>query len=90
MSIDERLERLERLVMLGTKNVLNTSEVALLLNLSEDRVRHLVHDREIPHYKQGGRLYFSKQEIEQWQMQNRIATNAELNEKADFYNFKHI
>lgn len=90
MNEEATLQRIERLLLIGVKNVLNTSEVALLLNLSEDRVRHLANDREIPHYKQNGRLYFSKQEIEQWQMQNRIATSEELKEKANFYNFKHI
>ena len=41
MGVEERLERIERLLLLGSKEVLNTSEIALLLGISESRVRHL-------------------------------------------------
>lgn len=39
MGVEERLERIERLLLLGSKEVLNTSEIALLLGISESRVR---------------------------------------------------
>ena len=42
MGVEERLERIERLLLLGSKEVLNTSEIALLLGISESRVRHLM------------------------------------------------
>lgn len=52
MGVEERLERIERLLLLGSKEVLNTSEIALLLGISESRVRHLTSAKKIPHYKQ--------------------------------------
>ena len=85
MNIDERLERIERLMVIGSKAVLDTKEAALLLNLSESRIRHLVSERNIPHYKQGRTTYFKKSEIEQWQLQHRIPTNDEIRKQAVNY-----
>lgn len=85
MKIAERLERIERLVLLSSKTVLNTKEFALMLNLSESRIRHLVSERNIPHYKKGRLTYFKKSEIEEWQLGQRIPTNDEINKKAITY-----
>ena len=85
MSIEERLTRIERIVLIGSKNVLDTSEVAMMLNLSESRVRHLVSERSIPHYKQGVKTFFRKSEIEEWQCSQRIPTNKEIDSIADTY-----
>lgn len=78
MSIEDRLLRIERLVLIGSKDALDTSEVAIMLNLSESRIRHLVSAREIPHYKQGNKTFFSKKEIERWMLSRRVPTNAEI------------
>lgn len=78
MSIEERLTRIERIVLIGSKNVLDVSEVAIMLNLSESRVRHLVSERSIPFYKQGIKTYFKKSEIEEWQLSERIPTKNEI------------
>ncbi len=82
MSIEQRLERLERIMLLQFKNVLNVDDVAIILSVSTDRVRHLVSKRLIPYYKQGNRTFFKKSEIEEWQLSDRIPTNAEINSKA--------
>lgn len=82
MSIEQRLERLERIMLIQFKNVLNVDEVAMILSVSADRVRHLVSARKIPHYKQGNRTFFKKSEIEDWQLSDRIPTNDEINCKA--------
>lgn len=83
--IEKRLDRIERLMIIGTKNVLTVAEVALLLNISESRVRHLTSSRDIPYYKQGKSVYFKKSEIENWQLENRIPTNDEIRSKAITY-----
>ncbi len=86
MDIEKRLERIERLLVIGTKEVLNTADVALLLDVSESRIRHLTSAREIPYYKQGGRTYFKKSDIEEWQLSQRIPTNQEIKRMATGYN----
>jgi len=85
MTVDARLERIERLVLLGSKEVLDTREVALLLGISESRVRHLTSERSIPYYRQGAKLYFKKSEIELWQTQERIPTMQEMECKGTTY-----
>ncbi len=85
MSIDEKLSRIEKLVLLQAKEVLNVAEVGILLNLSSSRIYHLVSAREIPHYKKGKLVFFKKTEIEKWLLQDRIPTNQELEDKATTY-----
>ena len=82
MSIEDRLERIERMVTLGFKKALNVGDVALLLGVSESRVRHLVAAKEIPHYKPNGKIYFDKEEIEKYLLRNRRATKAEIDSEA--------
>ncbi|KDR51725.1 helix-turn-helix domain-containing protein [Hoylesella loescheii] len=82
MEVNERLARIERLITIGSKNVFTTDEVALLLGISTSRVRHMVCDREIPHYRRGNKVYFKKSEIEDWQLSQRVPTNEEINNKA--------
>lgn len=87
--IEQRLARLERLVIIGAKQALSTKDVAILLDITTDRVRHLCHDRAIPFYKQGNRNYFDKDEITRWQLQHRIPTNAEIAQQAKTYCATH-
>ena len=79
MSADERLARIERLILIQSKEALTVSEVALMLGLSESRVRHLTSEKELPYYKQGKNTYFKKSEIEAWMLKDRVPTNAEVN-----------
>lgn len=78
MNIEERLERIERMVAIGFKKVLNVTDVALLLGISESRVRHMAADKELPHYKPNGRLYFNKEEIEAYLLRNRRPSKEEI------------
>ena len=77
-----KLESIEEL-LLTQKNVLNFSEVKLYTNLSESYLYELTSSGGIPCYKPNGKqLYFKKQEIEDWLLSNRKATNIELDELA--------
>lgn len=83
--MQEQLDRIEKFVRLGAKEVLNVEEAAMLLDVSKSRIYHLVSSRDIPYYKQGKNVYFKKKEIEEWQLQNRIPTNSEIDSKAATY-----
>ena len=77
-----KIENIEKL-LLTQKNVLNFSEVKLYTNLSESYLYELTSSGGIPCYKPNGKqLYFKKQEIEDWLLSNRKATNIELDELA--------
>lgn len=83
MSIEQRLERIETLVALKVKDVLSVKEVAVLIGRSESRIRHLVSQREIPHYKNDmGQVSFLKSEVEAWRLGRKVQTVAELDSSA--------
>ena len=77
-----KIESIEKL-LLTQKNVLNFSELKLYTNLSESYLYELTSSGGIPCYKPNGKkLYFKKQEIEDWLLSNKKATNIELDELA--------
>jgi excisionase family DNA binding protein len=84
-SLEERLERIEQLLLFQTKKVLNTKDVAMLLGVTESRVRHLTSQKEIPHYRQGSKIFFNREEVEQWQLQVRVPTLEEIDRQASTY-----
>lgn len=85
----ERLERIERLLVISAKEALDTREAALFLGLSESRVRHLVWEKDIPHYKSGSKVFFRKSELEGWMLRNRIPTTEEIEQEAYSYDLRH-
>ena len=85
-ALTERLDRIESLVMVGTKEVLTIDECSAFTGYSKNHLYRLTSQRAIPFYKpMGGTIYFKKQEIEEWLLQNRQATEAEINSKATTY-----
>lgn len=85
MNIKERLERIENIVLLQAKEVLNVADLTIILGLSRSRIYHLISARDIPHYKKGKLVFFKKTEIEDWLLESRIPTNQELEDKASTY-----
>jgi len=83
--IAQRLERLEALVTLSAKEVLDINDVAQLTGYSVKYLRTMIASRDIPHYKRGNRLFFNREEIEDWMMGERIPTRAEMSVKAMGY-----
>lgn len=73
-------ELLERLAMLEsniytTKKVLTFGEACLYMGVSESLLYKLTSAREVPHYKPRGKmLYFNKEELDQWLLQNNVPT----------------
>lgn len=88
MTTEERLERIEKLLLIGSKQVLNVSECAMMLGISESRVRHLTSDKELPYYKQGKSVFFKKSEIEEWMLRDKVASNDEINRQATLFTTK--
>ncbi len=86
ITIAKRLERIERMMAIGMKEVLNTAELALYLNISESRLRTLTSERTIPHYKNdSGRVCYMKSEIDKWRLGERIKTKQEIEQEAVAY-----
>jgi excisionase family DNA binding protein len=85
----ERLERIERLLVISTKEAFNVEEAAMFLGLSASRIRHLVWEKGIPHYKSGSKVFFRKSELEGWMLRDRIPTTEEIEQEAYSYDLRH-
>lgn len=75
--VEELLERLAALEnnIYTTKKVLTFCEACLYMGVSESLLYKLTSAKEVPHYKPRGKmLYFNKEELDLWLMQNNIPT----------------
>lgn len=76
------LREIKALSLLAAKNVLTIEEVSKLTDLSISCLYKKTCAKEIPYYKKDKRIYFKRQEIEEWMLQNRVAANQEMAQKA--------
>lgn len=85
IQLDERLSKIEKL-LLGTKKVLNFEELVEYTGLSKSYLYKLTSSGNIPHSKPSGKvLFFDKEKIDQWLLENAIQTNTEIKEQANKY-----
>ena len=72
-----------------TKEVLTSDETARYLGISKSYLYKLTMGQKIPHYTPMGKMcYFNRLELEGWLQNNRVATEAELNQQAQTYCMK--
>ncbi|GFD83866.1 hypothetical protein KUL156_43170 [Alteromonas sp. KUL156] len=87
----KKIKELENLINkqeILLKQVLNINEAAKYLDISKSHLYKLTSRKEIPFYcPQGKRLYFKKNELDQWLTRNRSASTAELETVAANYLF---
>lgn len=77
--ISEKLDEQNRL----QKTVLNFNESAKYLDVSPSHLYKLTSSKQIPHFcPQGKKLYFKREELDEWLQRNRQATSQELEEQA--------
>ena len=89
-ALSARLERIEKLALLGAKEVLTLEECAIVTGYSKNHLYRLTSQRAIPFYKpMGGCLYFKKSEVEGWLLRNRQAPTSEIDSKAATYCATH-
>lgn len=72
-------------------DLLTTKDAAKFLNLSVPTLYSKVNRREIPHMKQGKRLYFSRIELTDYIKSGKVLSDKEVEENADNFlsNFKN-
>lgn len=72
------------------KQLIPTAEAAKFLGLKVSYLHKLMMRRVIPYYKPNGKLcFFDKAELEAWQKNIRIASQAELDQQAQTYIVTH-
>jgi len=83
--LDERLSRIEAL-LLSQKTVLNFDEVAVYTCLSKSHLYKLTSTGGIPCYKPTGKkIYFDKEEVDEWLLRGKKLSQAEIDDKAENY-----
>lgn len=87
--LNYRLDRIERLALIGAKNVLSLEETSELTGFSIGHLYRLTSQKQIPHFKKNRKLYFLKSDIEEWLTEQRVLTNSEIESKATTYMATH-
>lgn len=68
------------------KTVLNLNEASKYLNISESHLYKLTSTRQIPHFcPQGKKLYFRREELDEWLQRNRQSSSDEIEQRAADY-----
>ena len=83
--IRQRLERIEKMLLVSSMSVLDIEGASLLTGLSVGRIHHLTAERQIPHYKKSRKLYFKKDELERWMLDQKIPSAADIDQQATTY-----
>ena len=89
----QRLDRIEQAIQnlnIGepkapVNELLDVEQVASYLKVTKSAIYKLTSTSEIPHYKNGKRLYFKKSDIDEWIFSKRIKTNDDIEKEAMEY-----
>lgn len=84
-AIMAELREIKAATLLGAKDTLTLEECRLLTGYSRQTLYVLTSKRQIPHYKKGNTLFFSKKDVERWLRSNPVATEAEVDATAETY-----
>jgi len=66
----------------------NLNQAAEYVSLSKSAIYKKTSERNIPHFKQGKKLYFKRSELDDWLTSLKISTHAEIEKQADDYIIK--
>lgn len=81
-SLLQRLDLLENSIY-TTKKVFTFQEACMYIGVSESMLYKLTASKEIPHYKPRGKMvYFAKEELDEWLLQNCEPTIDDANRMA--------
>lgn len=87
--INDRLDRIEKAALIGAKPVLGIEEAALFTGYTVRGIYEMTSKKRIPHYKQGGRVFFKKDELVDWMTEQKVLTENEIHSKAVTYTATH-
>lgn len=88
-ALSDKLDRIERISLVGAKNVLDLQEAVILTGFSKGQLYRLTSNKQIPHFKKNQKLYFKKSELEDWMLENKVMSEAEINSRASTYVSTH-
>ena len=88
-ALNARLDRIEKLTLIGAKTVLNLDETVLFTGFSKGHLYRLTSSRQIPHFKKARKLYFKKSELENWMLEDKVMTAKDIESQAATYVLTH-
>lgn len=80
--LSARLDRIERVALLSVKSALDINDASVLTGMTVQSLYRMTSEKRIPHYKRGTRLYFKKEDLEAWMLDERIKTDEEIQAEA--------
>ena len=85
-SILEKLNRIERLLVDSTKEILNVEDLINYTGYKRSYIYKLVHNNILPYSKPNGKtLFFQKSEIDSWLLQNKSRSISQIEDQANDY-----
>ena len=84
-----KLEDIKRATLLGVKDTLTIDECSMLTGYSVPALYSFTSTRQIPHFKRGKHLFFSKSEVEKWLQANPVPTQEQISKEATTYVATH-
>ena len=81
--LEQRVTLLENVVFVS-KDVLTLEEASMFLGLSRSALYKMTHNNVIPFFRPNGKMiYFEKSELLEWIRAHRVASKAEIAERAN-------
>lgn len=68
-----------------TRKIMSLTEFCEYARLSRGTVYKLTSQQKVPHSKRGKRLYFDREKVDAWLLENQVATLSEIQGKANDY-----
>jgi excisionase family DNA binding protein len=65
--------------------VFNMNEAATYLKISKQTLYGMTSKRILPHYKHGHRIYFRRNELDEWVSKGKVKTKEEIEAEANTY-----
>jgi prophage regulatory protein len=79
----KKLNQLEILIVSTAKQILTVEDLINYTGFSRSYIYKLVHKSVIPYSKPNGKtLFFQKNEIDEWLLQNKSFSNSQIKQKA--------
>ena len=85
----ENLIKQKNGITAGTGEILNLDMASAYAGISKSTLYKFTSTKEIPHFKRGKRLYFKKDEIDNWLTTHKISSRDEIDKLATEYILKN-
>lgn len=72
-----------------TRKILSLTEFCEHTGLSKQTAYKLTSAQKVPHSKRGKRIYFDREKVDEWLLENRVATHSEIQQQASEYLLKN-